>query len=319
MVSAGLSVTGLAVRFTIPGAQVVAVNGVSFQITPGECLALVGESGCGKSVLAAALLGFLPANAEVAGAALLGGGEQPPIELLTASDQMLARTVRGRRIGLIPQSPAAHLTPVRTARSQLEETVRTHHPRETRPRAAAERVAARAGLRPADLDRYPHELSGGMAQRVATALALVGDPWLLIADEPTSGLDRPLLDALLDELRRLADERRAVLLITHDLAAARRVADRIAVMYAGRFVELGAAADVLASPRHPYTRGLVDALPDRAFTAIPGQPPLLTGLPAGCEFRPRCGRVIPDCHRRPALTDLGRTHAVACHRPCPTP
>ncbi|HEX5349315.1 MAG TPA: ATP-binding cassette domain-containing protein [Pseudonocardiaceae bacterium] len=149
--------------------------------------------------------------------------------------------MRGRRIGLIPQSPAAHLTPVRTARSHLEETVRAHHPGEKQPGIAADRVAVRAGLRPTDLDRYPHELSGGMAQRVATALALVGEPWLLIADEPTTGLDRALVDALLDELRRLIAEGRAVLLITHDLAAARRIADRIAVMYAGRLVEVGPA------------------------------------------------------------------------------
>lgn len=311
-----LDVTGLAVRFTIPGARVAAVNGVSFQIHPGECLALVGESGCGKSVLAAALLGFLPANAEVAGSATLSGGHEPPLELLTAPDQVLARTVRGRRIGLIPQSPAAHLTPVRTARAQLEETVRVHHPGQARPRTAAERIAARAGLVPADLDRYPHELSGGMAQRVATALALVGDPWLLIADEPTTGLDHELLGTLLDELRRLVAARRAVLLITHDLAAARLVADRIAVMYAGYFVELGPAAEVLGSPRHPYTRGLVDSLPDRAFTPIPGLPPLLTDLPAGCPFRPRCTRAIPECHRRPLL-DPGLPHAVACYRPWP--
>jgi peptide/nickel transport system ATP-binding protein len=317
-----LDVNGLGVRFTVPGARVAAVSDVSFRLHPGECLALVGESGCGKSVLAAALLGFLPANAEVAGRATLTGGDRPPVELLTASDQVLARTVRGRRIGLVPQSPAAHLTPVRTARAQLEETVRAHRPDEKHPRGAAERVAARAGLRPTDLDRYPHELSGGMAQRVATALALIGDPWLLIADEPTTGLDRALVDALLDELRRLVVDHRAVLLITHDLAAARRVADRIAVMYAGRFVEVGPATDVLERPRHPYTRGLVDSLPDRAFTPIPGLPPLLTDLPVGCPFRPRCTRVVPECQHCPPLTapaDNGRPHAVACYRPCPTP
>ncbi|MGH3684050.1 MAG: ABC transporter ATP-binding protein [Pseudonocardiaceae bacterium] len=317
MVSTELDVDGLGVRFTIPGAQVAAVSDVSFQIKPGECLALVGESGCGKSVLAAALLGFLPANAEVAGRAMLRGVS--PVELLTASDQLLTRTVRGRRIGLVPQSPAAHLTPVRTARSQLEETVRAHHPGEQHPRVAAERVAVRAGLRPSDLDRYPHELSGGMAQRVATALALVGEPWLLIADEPTTGLDRELVDALLDELRRLIADGRAVLLITHDLAAARRVADRIAVMYAGRFVEVGPATDVLDSPRHPYTRGLVDSLPDRAFAPIPGLPPLLTDLPTGCPFHPRCTRVVPECHHRPPLAEHTAGHAVACYRPCPTP
>jgi len=308
-----LVVQGLSVRFTVPGARVAAVTDVSFAVAPGECLALVGESGCGKSVLAGALLGFLPGNAELAGAALLSSPDGPPLDLLATPDRVLATTVRGRRIGLVPQSPAAHLTPVRTARDQLEETVAALAPGERAPRARAEAVAARAGLAPADLDHYPHELSGGMAQRVATALALVGDPWLLIADEPTTGLDRALVEALVDELRRLVDDGRAVVMITHDLAAARRVADRIAVMYAGRLVEVGPTRDVLDAARHPYTRGLVDSLPDRGFTPIPGTPPLLTDLPPGCSFGPRCTRAVAACARRPALT--GNAHLVACHRP----
>nr|CTQ91459.1 Dipeptide transport ATP-binding protein DppD (TC 3.A.1.5.2) [Kibdelosporangium sp. MJ126-NF4] len=303
-----LTVDDVSVRFTLPDAVVAAVSDVSFTIAPGECLALVGESGCGKSVLASALLGFLPGNAEVAGSAMLGS-----LDLLTAADEVLSRDVRGRQIGLVPQSPAAHLTPVRTARSQLEEALRFLHPVESRPTADA--VAARAGLAPADLDRYPHQLSGGMAQRVATALALAGDPWLIIADEPTTGLDRALVDALVAELRLLVTDGRAVLLITHDLAAARRVADRIAVMYAGRLVEIGPATEVLDTPRHPYARGLVDSLPDRAFTPIPGLPPLLTDLPPGCAFSPRCDRVADECTDRPQLTEQ-HGHAVACHRPC---
>jgi peptide/nickel transport system ATP-binding protein len=305
-----LDVQGLSVRFTLPDATVAAVSDVTFRIEPGECLALVGESGCGKSVLAGALLGFLPGNAEVAGQAVLNGD----LDLLAAPDQVLARQVRGRQIGLVPQSPAAHLTPVRTASAQLEETVRTLRPTAD-PRTHADAVAARAGLKPADLDHYPHELSGGMAQRVATALALVGDPWLLIADEPTTGLDRALVDALVDELRRMVADGRAVLLITHDLAAARRVADRIAVMYAGRLVELGPADQVLDSSRHPYTHGLADSLPDRAFTPIPGLPPLLTDLPEGCAFMPRCAHATPECTIRPPWTEQG-DHAVACHQPC---
>lgn len=245
-----------------------------------------------------------------------GGGDLPVLDLLTASDEVLARTVRGRRIGLVPQSPAAHLTPVRTARSQLEETVAVHHPGDEDPRQRADAIAARAGLRPADLDHFPHQLSGGMAQRVATALALVGDPWLLIADEPTTGLDRALVTGLVEELRRLVAEGRAVLMITHDLAAAQQVADRVAVMYAGRLVEVGPAAAVLNTPRHPYTRGLVDSLPDREFVPIPGLPPLLTDLPPGCSFGPRCPRAVPACARRPVLAQVGPvTHAVACHRP----
>ena len=211
-----LEIDRVSVRFALQGATVQAVNDVSLRIRPGECVALVGESGCGKTVLASALLGFLPGNAETSGSARLGD-----VELLGATDHELATKIRGRQIGLIPQSPASHLTPVRTARSQLEEAALVLH-------GDALTAARRAGLRPEHLDRYPHELSGGMAQRVANALALVGDPWLLIADEPTTGLDHDLVDGLLDEFRRLADDGHAVLLITHDLAAAHRVADRIA-------------------------------------------------------------------------------------------
>lgn len=312
MVNERLSVENLSVRFTVPGARVAAVSEVSFEVRPGECLALVGESGCGKSVLAGALLGFLPANAELAGGAWLSGDGQP-LDLLTAPDRVLAATVRGRRIGLVPQSPAAHLTPVRTARDQLEETVEALLPDEREPRTRAEAVATRAGLAPSELDHYPHELSGGMAQRVATALALVGDPWLLIADEPTTGLDRVLVAALVDELRRMVTEGRAVLMITHDLAAARRVADRIAVMYAGRLVEVGPTDAVRDRPRHPYARALIDSLPERAFVPIPGLPPLLTELPPGCSFEPRCVRSVEICAQRPDLT--GHNHLVACHRP----
>ncbi len=310
-----LAVDHVSVRFALPGATVAAVGDVSLRLRPGQCLALVGESGCGKTVLAGALLGFLPGNAQVSGSAVLSDDDGPPLDLLTATDRELATTVRGRRIGLIPQSPASHLTPVRTARAQLEEVVRAHHPAERHPRERANAIAARAGLRPEDLDLYPHELSGGMAQRVATALALVGDPWLLIADEPTTGLDQDLVEGLLDEFRRLVADGHAILLITHDLAAARRVADRIAVMYAGRLVEIGPPRTVLDAPGHPYTRGLGDALPDRAFTPVPGMPPLLTDLPPGCSFAPRCDRVVDDCAERPTLT-ADAEHAVACHRPC---
>ncbi|HEX5568373.1 MAG TPA: ABC transporter ATP-binding protein [Streptomyces sp.] len=292
------------------GRTVAAVTDVSFDLTAGECLALVGESGCGKSVLASALLGLLPGNAQTRGAALLDG-----LDLLTAGETALARTVRGRRIALVPQSPAAHLTPVRTVRSQLEETVRElAGVRGPRLRAAAERAAGRAAF-PADhLDRYPHQLSGGLAQRAATALALVGDAPLLIADEPTTGLDRDLVERTVDELRRHVDAGHGLLVITHDLAAARRVADRIAVMYAGRIVELADAESFFGTPgpRHPYARGLLDALPERAFTPIPGMPPELDALPGGCAFAPRCERATDACATLPALTGTP-PRAVACH------
>lgn len=290
-----LDVEGLTVTFRIPGGVVRAVSEVSFQVRPGSCLALVGESGCGKSVLAHALLGLLPGNASVSGSAVLDG----ELDLVSAPPAVMARRVRGRRVGLIPQSPATHLTPVRTARAQLEEALR-----ELGSPHDASSLAERFGLRPADLDRYPHELSGGMAQRVANTIALAGDPGLLVADEPTSGLDRPLVERTMDELRSLCDEGRAVLLITHDLRAAERIADEFAIMYASRIVEIGS----LEAPRHPYARGLVDAQPDRAFVPIPGMPPELTRLPSGCAFEPRCASAVPACSAVPAFDN-----GVACH------
>lgn len=304
---ARLRVAGLTVRFHLPGATVHAVTDAAFEVEQGRCLALIGESGCGKSVMAHALLGLLPGNATVTGSAWLEQPGRPPLDLIAAPEPVLARQVRGRWIGLIPQSPAAHLTPVRTARAQLAEAVR-----ELGGRHTADELAERAGLRPGDLDRYPHQLSGGMAQRVGNAMAQAGDPWLILADEPTTGLDRPLVDATMAELRRLCDDGRAVLLITHDLRAAERVADDVAVMYAGRLVEVAPAAEFFRAPRHPYAAGLLDALPTRAFTPIPGRPPELTDLPGGCAFRPRCDRADAACTALPRLTP---DTPVACHHP----
>ncbi|MDG9723374.1 MULTISPECIES: ABC transporter ATP-binding protein [unclassified Streptomyces] len=315
-----LSVRGLSVRFLMPGGRrIAAVTDAHFDVAAGECLALIGESGCGKSVLASALLGLLPGNAQTAGGALLGD-----LDLLAADERTFARTVRGRLIGLVPQSPAAHLTPVRTIRSQLEETVAELTAVRGRAalRTAAETAAERAAFPLDHLDHHPHELSGGLAQRAATALALVGDAPLLLADEPTTGLDRDLVDRTVDELRRHVDKGgpgggatdvdRALLMITHDLAAAERIADRIAVMYAGRIVELADARDFFGTPgpRHPYSRGLLDALPDRAFAPIPGLPPELGSLPDGCAFAPRCDRTTDACAALPPLTAT-----VACHHP----
>ncbi|WP_107071117.1 ABC transporter ATP-binding protein [Streptomyces cyaneogriseus] len=316
-----LSVRGLSVRFLMPGGRrVAAVTDAHFDVAPGECLALIGESGCGKSVLASALLGLLPANARTAGQALLG-----ETDLLAADERTLARTVRGRLVGLVPQSPAAHLTPVRTIRSHLRETLAelTGVRGRAALRAAADKAAERAAFPAGHLDHHPHELSGGLAQRAATALALVGDAPLLLADEPTTGLDRDLVDRTVDELRRHIDEAdegdegvtgtgRALLMITHDLAAAERIADRVAVMYAGRIVELTDAAAFFGAPgpRHPYSRGLLQALPDRAFTPIPGLPPELGDLPDGCAFVARCARATGACAVPPPLTGT-----VACHHP----
>ncbi|MEV5764429.1 ABC transporter ATP-binding protein [Micromonospora sp. NPDC052213] len=311
-----LEVDGLTVRFQLRDAVVRAVTDLRLTVHPGELVAVVGESGCGKSVLAHALLGLLPGNATVTGHARLRppGGDQ--VDLIGCTERHLARAVRGRAVGLVPQSPATALTPVRTGRRLLAETLRAHgHARRDAP-SAAERVAADVGLDPADLDRYPHELSGGMAQRLATALALAPDPPLLLADEPTTGLDRPLVDHTLDLLRRRCDAGNAVLLITHDLAAARRVADTVAVMYASRVVERRPTEALFAAPAHPYTAGLLDALPERAFRPVPGHPPMLTDLPAGCAFAPRCDRATDIC-RTPPTPVVDGSGQVACHHPLP--
>ncbi|MFJ6608779.1 ABC transporter ATP-binding protein [Streptomyces sp. NPDC091289] len=307
-----LDVRDLSVRFRMRGGRdIAAVTDARFSVAPGECLALVGESGCGKSVLASALLGLLPANAATTGSAVLGGD----LDLLTADERTLARTVRGRRIGLVPQSPAAHLTPVRTVRAQLEESLRElTGVRGSELRKAAVVAADRASFPDGHLDRYPHELSGGLAQRAATALALIGDAPLLLADEPTTGLDRDLVERTVDELRRHTDEGRALLIITHDLAAAERIADRVAVMYAGRIVEIADAAPFFGAPgpRHPYAKGLLDALPERDFAPIPGMPPELGALPDGCAFAARCAYADARCTgEQPAFdADLACHHAL---------
>ncbi len=307
--SALLDVDGLSVRFRL-GARgragtVRAVTDASFTLRPGRLLALVGESGCGKSVLAAAITGLLPANAEVAGRVDLDG-----TDLLDAPERVLRDDVRGRRIGLVPQSAATHLTPVRRVGSQLLEAVRALRPADPDPQATVHRLAADVGLPIAMLDRYPHELSGGTAQRVGLAAALAGDPAILLADEPTAGLDRPLVDRSVDLLAGMAARGHAVLLITHDLRAARRVATDVAVMYASRLVEIGPAAEVFGDPWHPYTAGLLGALPDRGFTPVPGHPPDLTALPPGCGFELR----RPDVHTCVPAAPLvwSGARAVAC-------
>jgi peptide/nickel transport system ATP-binding protein len=303
-----LVVDRLSVRFRL-GARgragtVRAVTDASFTLRPGRLLALVGESGCGKSVLAAAITGLLPANAEVAGRVGLDG-----LDLLDAPEPVL-RAVRGRRIGLVPQSAATHLTPVRRVGAQLVETVRALRPADPDPSGTVRRLADDVGLPVEMLDRYPHELSGGTAQRVGLAAALAGDPPVLLADEPTAGLDRPLVDRSVDLLAGMAARGHAVLLITHDLRAARRAATDVAVMYASRIVEIGPADAVFDDPWHPYTAGLLGALPDQGFTPVPGHPPELTAMPDGCGFglrRPELHTCIPD----PELVWSG-DRAVAC-------
>jgi peptide/nickel transport system ATP-binding protein len=296
-----LTVDGLGVRF---GGRhpVTVVSDVSFTVRSGEIVVLVGESGCGKSVIASALMRLLPTYAEMTGSARLGS-----TDLLSASESYLASRVRGRRLAIVMQSAATRLHPMRTIRAQILETRR-----ELASAQSMQEIIAHAGF-PADhLDKFPHQLSGGLAQRALIALTLLGDPEVVLADEPTVGLDAELATLITDRLRDLAAEGRGVFMITHDLHIAKRIADRILVMYAGRVVENISASSFFKKPSHPYAKGLLEALPQRAFRPIPGDPPQLDCLPQGCAFRMRCAEATEDCTTEPQSRPT-RFGSVSCH------
>ncbi|MCL3818677.1 ABC transporter ATP-binding protein [Aeromicrobium wangtongii] len=275
----------VSIRIGLPGSPrrwVHAAERVSLDLVPGRVTAVVGESGCGKSVLALALMGLLPAGTITAGAIHYGD-----VDLLTASERVL-QGIRGGGLGLIPQSAATHLNPVRTVGSTMAEALAAHG-RPTGPngvRALLDELALPAGT----LDRYPHELSGGMAQRVLVAMTLALRPPVTVADEPTSALDPGTARLVLAALRNHADAGHAVMLITHDLVAAREVADTVAVMYAGRLMEIGPVDPVLVRPRHGYSRALLDALPENGMTPAPGLPSSLVDPdPSVCAWHTRVG------------------------------
>ncbi|WP_165491983.1 ABC transporter ATP-binding protein [Egibacter rhizosphaerae] len=280
-----LHVADLGVRFRTRRGVVPALAGLSFDLAPGGTRVVIGESGSGKSVLAHTLLGLLPRNAEVLGAVRLAARH-----LVGASAREL-RELRARHVGFVPQSPATSLNPVRRLDSLLTELARVKGiPAEQAP----ERVDA--ALRELDLSldavarRYPHQLSGGMQQRVLIAAAKLGHPALVVADEPTSALDADLAADTADGLVSLAEHGTAVLVITHDLRLAERLGGDTAVLYAGHLVEDRPTSAVFDAPAHPYTQGLLAALPERGGVPIPGMPPELTDLPPGCPFAPRCER-----------------------------
>lgn len=272
-----MRVAGLTIRIPtlLAGrrAWVHAATDVDLDLAAGRVHALVGESGCGKSVLASALVGLLPAGTRAAGAVRVDGTDLGPA--LTDPAHASWRALRGRVVGFVPQSSATFLTPTRTVGAQLAETAR-HLGAEEEP----EELLARVHLEPSVLHLYPHELSGGMAGRAAMAFALVGRPRVIVADEPTASLDPDLTRHLLGLLREAADAGAAVLLITHDLTSLldSGVADDLSVMYAGRIVDRGSAADLLKHPQVDYTRALVAALPQHGLHPVPGMPPALTDL-----------------------------------------
>jgi len=292
-----LDVDELSVGFRTRAGTVQALSRASVTVAPGELLLVVGESGSGKTVLAHSLLRLLPRNVDVSGSIRLGG------EDVLALKPDALRRMRGRRMALIPQSPASSLNPVRKLGGQLLEAAQARGLTERDARRRLRELLAELGL---DLDfisgRYVHQLSGGMQQRIVNAMALVGDPDIVIADEPTSGLDSDLVDTTATQLREISARGASLLVITHDLRLAQRLGGRLALLYASRIVEVGPTAAFFKAPAHPYGRELLRALPEREGKSIPGLSPELTALPDHCAFADRCPDRFDRCTE--AVPDL---------------
>jgi peptide/nickel transport system ATP-binding protein len=317
-----LGVEALSVSLALPHGTMPVLHDLSFSVHAGETLALVGESGCGKSMTALAILRLLPKRiGRISGGRILFEGRD-----LAALDEAEMRGIRGNRIAMIFQEPMTSLNPVLTIGRQIGEVLRLHqamtqHEAEERAKRLLERVRIPDAVR--RLRQYPHQLSGGMRQRVMIAMALACSPRLLIADEPTTALDVTIqaqILALLDEIR--TETGTAVIMITHDLSVVAEIADRVVVLYAGRGVEQASVADLFDAPRHPYTRGLMEAVPHLArhrssqpptrLREIGGAVPSPFDMPAGCAFAPRCGQADAACSDAPPLAAGERGHAVAC-------
>jgi oligopeptide/dipeptide ABC transporter ATP-binding protein len=318
-----LSVEDLRVEFWTQRGTVFAVNGVSFEIGAGETLGIVGESGSGKSVTALAILGILPRSARLAGGHARFGGQ----DLLTLSDRELRR-IRGAEIAMVFQDPMTSLNPVLTIGRQLREAIETHLGLERKKaEARAVELLEQVGIPSARsrIGDYPHQFSGGMRQRAMIAMALACEPKLLIADEPTTALDVTIQAQILDLLRTLVAERdTALILITHDLGVVAGMCERVHVMYAGMVMEEGPAESVFATPRHPYTLGLLQSVPrldtprGRKLHPIEGAPRDMLRPLAACPFAPRCAYEVPDSRREvPRLYEVEPGHRVACFNPVP--
>jgi peptide/nickel transport system ATP-binding protein len=310
-----LEVRDLVVEFPTRRGTLRALDGISFDIAPGEILGVVGESGAGKSLTGSAIIGLLDPPGRIAGGEIRFEGRR--IDNLPY-EQM--RQVRGRSIGAVFQDPLTSLDPLYTVGQQLVETIQTHLPLSgTEARKRALRLLQETGIPAPEerLDQYPHQFSGGMRQRVVLALALAGEPKLIVADEPTTALDVSIQSQIILLLKRLCREHgAAVMLVTHDMGVIAETCDRVAVMYAGRIVEIGPVASVIHKPAHPYTAGLMGSIPsmevDRdRLLQIDGAMPRLTAIPPGCAFHPRCPMAFERCLReRPELLEAGPTRAA---------
>lgn len=310
-----LEVDRLRVEFPSRHGTLVALDEVSFSIAPGEILGVVGESGAGKSLTGSAIIGLLDPPGRIASGEIRFDGRR--IDRLP-HDEM--RKLRGRHIGAIFQDPLTSLNPLYTVGRQLVETIRVHLPlNAAQARERAIDLLRETGIPAPEqrIEQYPHQFSGGMRQRVVIALALAANPRLIVADEPTTALDVSVQAQVISLLRRLCKEHgAAVMLITHDMGVIAETCDRVAVMYAGRVAEVGPVQSVIHSPAHPYTAGLMGAIPaidqDRErLVQIDGSMPRLNAIPSGCAFHPRCPKVMPRCHgERPELLDAGATRAA---------
>jgi peptide/nickel transport system ATP-binding protein len=310
-----LRVENLRVELPIRRSVLTAIDDVSFAIAPGEVLGVVGESGAGKSLTGAAIIGLLEPPLRIAAGRITLAGRR-----IDNLPNEAMRRIRGREIGAIFQDPLTSLNPLYTIGRQLIETIRTHL--DLSPAAARERALAllrEVGIAGAEarIDHYPHQFSGGMRQRVVIALAIAANPRLIIADEPTTALDVSIQAQIIALLKRLCrGHDTAVMLITHDMGVIAETAHRVAVMYAGRIVEIGEVAEVVAHPRHPYTRGLMDAIPRigghrQRLRQVDGAMPRLGAIPPGCPFSPRCPEVTDRCRRqRPDLLPAAGTEAA---------
>jgi peptide/nickel transport system ATP-binding protein len=310
-----LEVRHLRVEFPTRRGTLLALDDVSFEIAPGEVLGVVGESGAGKSLTGASIIGLLEPPGRVAGGEIVFDGRR--IDHLS-HDQM--RAIRGREIGAIFQDPLTSLNPLYTVGRQLVETIQTHRPVSAQEaRARAIRLLQDTGIPAAEarIDHYPHQFSGGMRQRVVIALALAAEPRLIVADEPTTALDVSIQAQIIALLKRLCREHgAAVMLVTHDMGVIAETCDRVAVMYAGRIVEIGPVHDVIHAPAHPYTAGLMGSIPAmdqerERLQQIEGAMPRLNAIPPGCAFNPRCPKAEDRCRReRPDLAAAGATRAA---------
>ena len=310
-----LEVNNLVVEFPTRHGTLRALDGISFAIAPGEILGVVGESGAGKSLTGASIIGLLEPPGRVASGQILLEGER--IDNLGYEPM---RRIRGRRIGAIFQDPLTSLNPLYTVGRQLVETIQTHLPvTTTEARRRAIGLLQDTGIPAAEqrIDHYPHQFSGGMRQRVVIALALAAEPKLIVADEPTTALDVSIQAQIITLLKTLCKQHgAAVMLITHDMGVIAETCDRVAVMYAGRIAEIGPVHEVINHPAHPYTVGLMASIPDMTvdrerLNQIDGAMPRLNAIPQGCAFNPRCPRVFDRCKsERPELTDAGGTRAA---------